>query len=65
MGTVQSAPGDDQIGCADGYGLLEGNLVSESIIPGSFRFVKDVTDLGNVVPGIVLRQIYHNPFRLV
>ena len=65
MGTIQSAPGDDQIGRADGDGLLEGDLVSESIIPGSFRFVKDVTDLGDVVSGIVLRQIHHDPFRLI
>ena len=65
MGAVQSASGDDQIGCADGDGLLEGDLVSESIITGSFRFVKDVTDLGAVVPDIVFCQIHHDPFRLV
>ena len=32
VGAVQSATAYDQIGCADGNGLLEGDLVSESII---------------------------------
>ena len=31
-GDIQSAPGHDQIRCADGNGLLESDLVSENII---------------------------------
>ena len=45
MRAVKSATGYDQIGCADGNGLLESDFVSENIIPGSIGFVKDVTDL--------------------